>query len=489
MLAKLFHTIDHYDSQKSSNYRLLPFNFTSLDGNKYVVSNLAGEYITLEREALYAFAEGKLDQESTQYLELKSRHFLIDDDSNVALELLALKYRTKVLPLSNFTALHIFVVTLRCDYSCPYCQVSRQTEDRQAYDMPLSVAIKSLELTFRSPSPNLKIEFQGGESLLNFDLIKFIVYEAKRINESEKRNLDFVIATNLSLLNDEMLDFCVKNDIYISTSLDGPEKLHNANRPRPGKNGYQLTVDGIRRAQKYLGKDYVSALMTTTAPSLSMYKDIIDEYVSLGFNSIFLRPISPYGFAIKTHQTEKYNAEQWLNFYVSGLDYIIEINKKGYPFVEQYTSIVLNKMLTPFSGGYVDLQSPSGIGVSAVVYNYDGDVYASDESRMLAEMGDKSFKLGNVMNDSYEDIFLSDTLLDIIEATVLESVPVCSECAFRPFCGSDPNYHYATQKDFIGNKSRSGFCHKNISIFRHLIKLMKSDSDSRSILLSWIRRS
>jgi hypothetical protein len=29
--------------------------------------------------------------------------------------------------------------------------------------------------------------------------------------------------------------------------------------------------------------------------------------------------------------------------------------------------------------GYVDLMSPAGIGIGAVVYNYDGHVYASDE--------------------------------------------------------------------------------------------------------------
>ena len=31
-----------------------------------------------------------------------------------------------------------------------------------------------------------------------------------------------------------------------------------------------------------------------------------------------------------------------------------------------------------------------------LVYNYDGDVYASDEGRMLAEMNDDTFKIGNV---------------------------------------------------------------------------------------------
>ena len=44
--------------------------------------------------------------------------------------------------------------------------------------------------------------------------------------------------------------------------------------------------------------------------------------------------------------------------------------------------------------GYVDLRSPAGIGLGALVYNYDGKVFASDEGRMLAEMGDRTFELG-----------------------------------------------------------------------------------------------
>ena len=72
-------------------------------------------------------------------------------------------------------------------------------------------------------------------------------------------------------------------------------------------------------------------------------------------------------------------------------------------------------MLTNDDPGYVDLTSPAGIGIGALVYNYDGDVYASDEGRMLAEMGDTTFRLGNLHEDSYAEIMLSDALLDPLE--------------------------------------------------------------------------
>src|SRR5262249_18575429 len=148
------------------------------------------------------------------------------------LDLLATKYRTKQSRLPEFTGLHIFVVTLRCDHSCKYCQVSRVSENKKAFDMSEETADRAIEMAFKSPSQNLKFEFQGGEPLLNFGLIKYIVQKVEQMNQG--RNVEFVITTNLSLISAEILEFCRLHKVLISTSLDGPEALHTKNRPRPG---------------------------------------------------------------------------------------------------------------------------------------------------------------------------------------------------------------------------------------------------------------
>ncbi len=482
-----FKNLESYQSGSGTTYSLLPFKFIKLNNDRYILTNMVGEYIVLDRRDLFNIVNKELEQNSNLYNDLKSKHFLLDDDSHVAIDLLSLKYRTKAQFSSSFTSLHLFVTTLRCDHSCPYCQVSRQSEDRHTFDMTEEIADKGIEFTFRTPSPAIKIEFQGGESLLNFDLIKYIVIKAKERNEVAQKDLQFVIATNLSQINDAMLDFCYENKILISSSLDGPEELHNKNRPRPGNDSYKKTIEGIEKVKQRLGPDQVAALMTTTLASLSQPKAIINEYIKQGFNSIFLRSLSPYGFAIKTKSYDLYNMDSWLEFYKEGLDYIIDLNKKGVFFVEEYTALILSKMLTPFGTGYVDLQSPAGAGISAIVFNYDGDVYASDESRMLAEMGDKKFRLGNLLKDTYEDIMLSDTLIETIKDSMLEGVPMCNDCAFQVYCGSDPVYHYATQKDIVGNKVLSGFCKKNMTIFKHIISLLSDDEEARKIFLGWVR--
>jgi His-Xaa-Ser system radical SAM maturase HxsB len=476
-----------YQESLAAGYQLLPFRFLALDDVRYVLTNDAGEHHVVPRRDLADIVNGLTKPGSDLYNELKSKHFIMDSDSSVAIDLLALKVRTKLARLADFTALHIFVASLRCEHSCPYCQVSRQSDDKDAFDMTEETASKGLDFTFKSPAPAIKIEFQGGEPLLNFSLIKWTVLEAERRNIVHQKDLEFVITTNLALLTDEHLDFCREHNVYISTSLDGPADIHTANRPRPGGDSYDRVIAGIQKARAYLGPDKVSALMTTTTRSLDRAEDIIDEYIRQGFTSIFLRPLSPYGFAIKTKWYEGYDIQDWLQFYFKGLCYIIEQNKNGLPFVEAYASLLMTKMFSPQSTGYVDLQSPAGIGIAAIVFNYDADVYAADEARMLAEMGDKTFKLGNLHTDTYEQIMLSDALLGPLESSIATSVPQCSECALQPYCGSDPLYHHATQGDPIGHKALSGFCAKNMAILRHLITLLEDDPEARKILLSWVR--
>jgi uncharacterized protein len=484
-----FRPLQSYDGETEPRYELLPFNFTSLDSGRFVASNLAGEHLILERTVLEDFIRHRLLKSSGAYRALKAKHFLLDQDSAVPIDLLTLKVRTKLSRISEFTGLHIFVVTLRCEHACPYCQVSRQSNDRHAFDMSQETAERALEMVFRSPSPSIKIEFQGGESMLNFSLVEYVVARAEALNAIEQRDLQFVLATNLAVVTDEILAFCAEHSIIVSTSLDGPEDLHNANRPRPGHDSHRRAIAGIEKARAALGKDRVGALMTTTRASLGRVRDIVDEYMRLEFDEIFLRPLSPYGFALKTKAYDAYTGDDWLRFYFEGLSYIIELNRRGIFFRETYAAIMLQKILTPFGTGYVDLRSPAGIGIGALVYNYDGDVYASDESRMLAEMGDKTFRIGNLHTDTWEEILTSDALLTPLEDSFAQSVPMCSECAFEPFCGSDPVFHYATQGDWVGHKPSSAFCRRNMAICRHLIKAMADDRDIKTSFMTWMAES
>lgn len=465
--------------------RLLPFNFERMPDDQFLVGNVVGDILALSGAELRRLAALQIAPGDGLY-ERAFEHLLVASGTQTSqLQLLAMRLRSRMEFLRQATPLHIFVVSLRCEHSCPYCQVSRQSTDRAAFDMHEATALRALDVALTTPAPMIKIEFQGGEPLLNFELIKRLVPLAKQQAAERGKQVGFVITTNLALLTDEVLAFCKAHDILLSTSLDGPQDLHNKNRPRPGKNSHQLAVEGIRRAQAALGRDHVGALMTTTDASLGRVEEIIDEYVRLDLDGIFLRPLSPYGFAVKTKQFHKYDGGAWLDFYKRGLRYILDLNRQGRHFPEFYSALLLRRMLSDRPIGYVDLRSPAGIGIGALVYNYDGKVFASDEGRMLAEMGDRTFELGDLATDGYFDLVLSDKLVSLVGESLTQCAPQCSTCVFEPHCGADPVYHHATQSDSLGLKPLSEFCGRQKGVMSHLLQLLRTSPDDAAILRRW----
>ncbi len=481
------------DTSEPLRYRFLPLTFDHWSAGEYLLVNEVGEFLRCSNEKFSAFTAHDLDTTEPLYADLKAKHFLVDRTSSSRLNLLAAKYRTKKGFLEGFTKLHMFVPTIRCNQSCPYCQVSRRNQESSSvFDMSEEILHRSIQLMLASPSPHITMEFQGGEPLLRFDLVKEAVRYSKECNASAGKRIDMVVCTNLTFLEDAHLDFFGEHGVLISTSVDGPAFLHDLNRPsRPPDSNHATVERNIRRAQEALGRQAVSALMTTTRESLKFPGQIVDEYIRLDLGSIFIRGLNPYGFAVKTAAQIGYSPEEFFRFYTAVLDYILEINRRGRTFAENYAGLVLRKMLTPWSVGFVDLQSPAAAGIGAVLYNYDGNVYPSDEARMLAEMEDFSFRLGNVLEDDYAAIFLGETMQTLASAGCNESLAGCAECVYRVYCGADPVRHYATQRDLFGHRPSSGFCKKNKAIIRRLFELVftaEKDPDLERILWSWITR-
>ena len=144
-------------------------------------------------------------------------------------------------------------------------------------------------------------------------------------------------------------------------------------------------------------------------------------------------------------------------------------------------------ILTPFSTGFVDLQSPSGAGISGVIYNYNGDIYPADEARMLSRMGDEYFKMGNVKTSSYKEVFSGEIIKNIVKDSCVEIMPACSECVYQQYCGADVIRNYLEIKDIMGYRPTSGFCEKNKAIMDYIFELLNSgDEDILDIFWSWV---
>src|SRR3954470_7190505 len=206
----------------------LPFQFTRWHDGQVLLTNLVGEHMFVTAEEFDAIARKEFADDAL-VRRLRAKHLVRQAGDRLPIELLALKFRTQHAHLADFTGLHIFVVTLRCEHSCRYCQVSRQQTDKTEFDMTPEIANRALEMAFRTPATSIKIEFQGGEPLLNFPLIRHITSGAKRLAAEFGKTVAFVIATNLALLDDQVLAFAAEHDVQFSTSIDGPADLHNRN--------------------------------------------------------------------------------------------------------------------------------------------------------------------------------------------------------------------------------------------------------------------
>lgn len=229
-------------------YYLLPFKFSSLNG-KELLTNDFGDYLFVPRGTVSRIVNREITDEEDLYKDLQGAFMISDRPVPRLLDNLSVRLATRKSFLDNYTALHIFVVTLRCNQNCIYCQASSRSCDKKGYDMSYEDLCRSVDLMYKSPSPHITMEFQGGEPTLVSELImKGILYSEEQ-NITAGKKVTYVICTNCVNVPDELLDFCAKYNVVFSTSLDGPEWLHNQNRGR--SDSYQKVIAGINKVRSH----------------------------------------------------------------------------------------------------------------------------------------------------------------------------------------------------------------------------------------------
>lgn len=472
------------------NKQIYPFYFDHYDDD-FIVVNLVGEHVFLSPNDFEFLVTQQYNKLSSAAIEKLYTHHIIGDieEQDIVEMLLATKLRSRKNFLDYFTSLHMVVLTLRCNCVCDYCHASSQDLCLRETDMSIEVAERTLDIILQSPSNDIKIEFQGGEPSINWPILEFFVLEGeKRAKKLPEKRVTFVICTNLIALSDEQIKFLNEHDVCISTSCDGPKKLHDLHRKsRDGKSAHDCFIKTLEKVRNVFRENEVNALLTVSRDNLTNLKEVINYYIQQGFSSIFIRALNPYGYAIKNKESLGYSVDEFVDNYKNALKYIIELNKNGIFFSESYATLLFQRIMTPFSTGFVDLQSPAGAGISGVIYYYNGDVYPADEARMLATMGNTYFKMGNVCQNTYADIFKSDIIKDIVLNSCVESMPGCDSCAYSPYCGADPVRNYVESGSILGKRYESLFCEKNKKMIKVILDLIKeNDPETMAVLWSWV---
>ncbi len=436
--------------------------------DKVLVTNVEGRWLLLTQDDFTAYARGEVPEGSPLHTRLREHNFLRD---GYRVPEAADTLRARKSFVHGGPNLHMFVVTLRCNETCVYCHASRANMDAVHTDMSIETATAAVDMVMQSTSPFVTIEFQGGEPLVNYEVVQHVVDYATKVNREHGKQLEFTMVSNFSLLDEDKLAWLIDNRVQLCTSVDGPEALHNAQRKLPTGDAHQTTIHWTRRInERYreLGLDptlyHVESLLTTTRATLPMWKEVVDTYVGMGCRSLFLRPIDPFGFAERTKRRLEYPREEYMEFYRNAVDYMLELNAQGVEILERYAAIFLTKILGGADPNFLDLRSPAGAGIGALAYDYDGSIYSCDEGRMLAAMGDKSFQLGHVDQSRYREIVGHPTVRALAIATNLDAQPDCVHCTYQPYCGTNAAFNHKTQGSIFGRMRDNAVCsvHKGI---------------------------
>lgn len=461
-------------------------------GDKFVVTNDAGEFVVLTPAEMDLVASNKVKPGSELETRLLARHMLMCGED--CIEEAAEAFGRKASYLYRGPVLHIMVVTLRCNQVCKYCHASRAGMKETENDMSITTAEKVVDMAMRSPSDSITIEFQGGEPLVNWEVVKHVVeYGTMKADAAGKRVM-FSLVSNLSMMDDEKLDYLVRRRVQISTSLDGPKDIHDGNRKLSGASAHDKCVfwmDRINKAYVAAGLDpklyHVEALATITREHLNRARDLVDEYIARGCRAIFMRPLNPFGYAKQTEQSISYSADDFLKFYDEALKYIIEQNRRGVEVMERLAAIFLTKIMTPDDPNYLDIRNPCGAGVGQIAYNHDGSIFTCDEGRMVYQMGDDIFKLGEIDNMTLKDVVTHETVKTLMMASTLDSIPGCATCAYKPWCGTCPVYNYGEQGNIFPQNSTNQRCRIYMGVQDRLMKyFVDNDTEVIDIFRRWV---
>lgn len=451
-------------------------------GGKFIVTSDSGNWLFLSKEELASLKKEDFSENDELFQKLKNKGIILME-SNVLREINDIRNRSA--SCFQGVSLHIVIPTLKCNHRCVYCHAGVSSSCSE--DMTEDTAKKIVDFIFQSPSKQITIEFQGGEPLLRFDLIKFIINYAKQKNLSGGKDLLFTVVSNLSLIDDEKLKFLADNDISICTSLDGPKEIHDFNRKfLGGKSSYDLVSSGINKVNEYytfnnINSHRLNALITITKKSLNYSKEIIDEYQKQGFDNLHLRFLNNLGDARSTFNDIGYSPEEFIDFWKRSMDYILELNLSGKVVVERGALIILKKLLTKHDPNFLEMRSPCGACISQLAYSPDGKIFSCDEARML---GEDLFKIGDVSIDSYRGVLGCNKTCSIITSSMNDNF-ICDSCAYKPFCGVCPVCNYAEQGSLIAKIPQTSRCKIYMAQFDYLIEKLK-DEKIKAIFEEWV---
>ncbi len=190
-------------------------------------------------------------------------------------------------------------VTNQCNLSCQYCYEFGEdkvaTPEGKPKFMDWETAQQSVDFLLKESGSrrNAHITFFGGETLMNFPLLKKVVVYAREQFAQQNKTIDFSLTTNATLLTPSVIEFLAENAVGVTVSIDGPKATNDKFRVfSNGKGSYDIIVPKIRELLARHKTRPISArvtLTTTDIDVLSVYRHLKHD---LGFYEVGFAPVT-----------------------------------------------------------------------------------------------------------------------------------------------------------------------------------------------------
>jgi uncharacterized protein len=323
-------------------------------------------------------------------------------------------------------------VTSKCNLSCTYCYEYGEDKIVEASRKPRfmneETARQSVDFMFAEAgdSPTVHLTFFGGETLLNFKVLRSALTYARERAATLGKAVDASLTTNATLLREEIIDWIVENDVGVTVSMDGGKEQQDKFRVfSNGMGSYDMVLPNIRMLLERHRRRPVGARVTLTKQNLDVegiYRHLRDE---LGFWEVGFAPVTTSwqrdyaiqedGFEAMLAQFQRL-AHEFLQFALSGRHH-------GFSNVRD----TLEEIHKGMSKAY-----PCGAGLGLMGVATDGDVALCHRFA-----GSDSHRIGSV-TEGIDRTKQDDFLMRHHIANKTD----CSTCWARPLCAGGC-YHEA----------------------------------------------
>ena len=150
-------------------------------------------------------------------------------------------------------------VTNQCNLSCTYCyeysedKIVDTENGKKPKFMSEETARQSVEFMLKESGDNkvAHITFFGGETLLNFPVLKKTIAYARQRGAEVGKEVDFSLTTNGTLLKPEVIEFLAENHVGVTISIDGPKEVQDKFRVfHNGTGSYDVVAPKIKELLK-----------------------------------------------------------------------------------------------------------------------------------------------------------------------------------------------------------------------------------------------